>query len=157
MASAAYSLEARDLEFGAAPDASTAADARAVPPWMEPTLAAVLQLIKLPPNWDHRGARPVSSGVAKQGIGLLCRTVPFSAPDPDVVPTVAGGLQFEWHQHNVDIELEVQPDLRVHLYWRDRLAAREQEAELWPHRPVALEEALDLLTQRHIALDVAAR
>jgi hypothetical protein len=124
---------------------------------MEPTLAAVLHLIKLPPNWDHRGARPVSSGVAKQGIGLLCRTVPFSAPDPDVVPTATGGLQFEWHQHNVDIELEVRPDHRVHLYWRDRLAAREQEAELWPHRPVALEEALDLLTQRHIALDVAAR
>jgi len=157
MAGAAYSLEARDLDFGAAPGASTAAGSRAVPPWMEPTLAAVLHLIKLPPNWDHRGARPVSSGVAKQGIGLLCRTVPFSAPDPDVVPTATGGLQFEWHQHNVDIELEVRPDHRVHLYWRDRLAAREQEAELWPHRPVALEEALDLLTQRHIALDVAAR
>jgi hypothetical protein len=120
-------------------------------------VATIESLLRLPANWDHRGARAIDVAVAKQGLLLLARTARFSTPPPDVVPTVAGGLQFEWHQHQVDVELEVQPDLRAQLYWRDRLAAREHEVELWPLRPALLEQALDVLTQRHIVFDAAVR
>jgi hypothetical protein len=157
MASPAYSLEVQDLELTSSAATSTGAEPVNLPSWLEPTLDTVEGLLRLPKNWDHRGAREISLAVAKHSLVLLGMTAPFRLPAPDVVPTVTGGLQFEWHQHNLDIELEVEPNLRTQLYWRDRTTAQEEEAELWFLRPVSLARLLEHLTTRHVGADAPAR
>jgi hypothetical protein len=116
------------------------------PAWYYPTIRAVNQLLLLEGNWNTRGARPIESDSAERAIDLLSRCASVDTPAPDVVPTVRGGLQLEWHRCRMDIELEIAPST-VCLYWRERDTGREWEGELATRRQ--LMEALAEMTERH--------
>ena len=67
----------------------------------------MLSLLKLPENWNSYGARPVDVATARYATVLLMEIVGASSVLPVVVPTIEGGVQFEWHLKTVDLEVEV--------------------------------------------------
>ena len=77
----------------------------------DPTQQTIRQtgkLLGLPPGWNSYCAKPISSDAVSKATAFLLKfdaLVPNLAA-PAVVPTVRGGLQFEWHRHGVDLEVE---------------------------------------------------
>ncbi len=61
---------------------------------------------------------------------LLAHVMLSDTPAPEIVPTVRGGLQLEWHVRNVDVELEILSPGRYLLSFEDRSSERELEVEL---------------------------
>jgi hypothetical protein len=79
------------------------------PAWLLPALGALSELGALPENWNSYGARRIGihavAGVAK----LLSLIMTDTTPLPAFVPTQAGGIQIEWHERGIDLEIEVAP------------------------------------------------
>ena len=70
---------------------------------------------------------------------------PFSAP-PTLVPRFDGGLQMEWHQNDVDLEIYVDADGSMSI-WCEHLSGREWEEEGEDLDLVRLRKELSLLVR----------
>lgn len=77
------------------------------PNWVPQLLAQVCQLVELPQDWDSYGAPPVREAAVLGALELLAQVITGSSSPPQIVPTSQGGLQLEWHQGGVDLEVEV--------------------------------------------------
>jgi hypothetical protein len=67
----------------------------------------MIELLELPPGWNSYNARPISKQNVNFALSLLGRIMLPNTPSPDVVPTVRGGVQLEWHIHGIDMEISV--------------------------------------------------
>jgi hypothetical protein len=76
-------------------------------------------LSKLPANWDSYGAVPVSVSAIESTLKLLCEVMTDDISMLDIVPTVSGGIQIEWHIVGIDLELEISPDGKRAIYFED--------------------------------------
>lgn len=61
--------------------------------------------LSLPKNWDSYGALPVNENTVDNALKWICSVKTDTMPLPEVVPTVRGGVQFEWHFKGGDIEV----------------------------------------------------
>lgn len=100
------------------------------PRWVQPTVENLLATLELEPNWDSYGGPPVEKKSIEGAISLLLATMNEDSPPPAVVPTSAGGVQLEWHQGGVDLEIEVRPTGSAHVYSRDHQSGAEWEGEI---------------------------
>ena len=78
-----------------------------VPAWFRSTVEAAVRLSFLEPGWDSYGAHPVTRQALEAGLGALLEVLRPQTPPPSVVPVSAGGLQFEWHRNELDVEIEL--------------------------------------------------
>ncbi len=91
-----------------------------VPPVrLQSTILQIADLCKLPPNWDSYGARPVDPNRARAAIDFLLKMVDASTPLPSIVPLNQGGVQFEWHCNNADLEIAIASPSRLHVSFED--------------------------------------
>lgn len=101
------------------------------PAWIAPTAGALADLLELPSNWNSYGAHPVDAALIQTAFGLLVNAgSEWEFPPPIVVPTSRGGVQLEWHTRGIDLELEVKPDGRHHLFFEDLLHQTEWEGDV---------------------------
>jgi hypothetical protein len=96
-------------------------------------------LAQLEEGWDGRKAKRVSRENIETAIQLLQGVMRKDTPLPELVPTVRGGLQIEWHVPDVDVEMEILSPSRYALWFEDRtgdLPAIDSElnADLAPFR-----------------------
>ena len=84
--------------------------------WFEPTLVAMGRLrwgvVHLP-----EGARGTQPGAAADLLRLLAMVLDDKSPTPSVVPTWRGGVQAEWHENGVVLEIEADPSGSVEYYF----------------------------------------
>jgi len=80
------------------------------PPWFEPVISKVQQLLKLAPNWDSYDALPVKLHSAAAAIRFLGWAMQENTVRPSLIPTVEGNITLEWHTHGLDLEITVSPD-----------------------------------------------
>lgn len=81
------------------------------------SLAKEIQaLTEMPPGWDGAWAPAISVEVAEYGLKALAGLGLSKAKPPAVVPTTAGGLQFEWHTRTRHVELEFEKPGAFSLY-----------------------------------------
>lgn len=99
------------------------------PEWLRPTVAKMNQLLQLPPNWDSYGGQPVSLQSLGAALRLLFGLSKSTLPPPEVVPMSAGGVQLEWHQSGVDLEISVGSAGEISCYYRDG-CGNEAEGDL---------------------------
>jgi hypothetical protein len=142
--------EVRIRPVGPGPSAASDPEEPGVPAWLVRTVRVMHELRFLEPNWNNRGASAPDETAILLALELLHGAASHDTPPPDVVPTVGGGIQLEWHRCRMDIELEVSPERSVCLYWLDRDTAREWEGPLTIRRPRELSEAIDELTARTV-------
>jgi hypothetical protein len=94
--------------------------------WVKPVLSALNHFFELDENWDSYGARPIRPEAALETVRFLDQYMRPGVPLPSIVPTVRGGVQLEWHERGIDIEVGFGPggpefilgeDLREDIEW----------------------------------------
>jgi len=113
--SCASSVQAEDsLLTGKRPSPQLRIELRIEEPrWLRPTVQRMEQLLALPRNWDSYGALPVTVVSVQMALNALMMVMESRSPAPTVVPTVEGGVQLEWHQNDIDLEVEVKPEGQI--------------------------------------------
>jgi hypothetical protein len=92
-------------------------------------LCGFRDLASLPANWDSYGSRPLSVSAVKRSFNLLPQLLAPSAPEPVMVPTSDGGVQFEWHRSGIDVEIRVPQQGPVSFLVADASTGQEVEGE----------------------------
>ena len=85
------------------------------------------RLAQLSHSWDSYGARPLSPNAVYRSFSLLPALLPEGAPEPTVVPTRDGGVQFEWHRRGIDLEVKVPPVGPIAHFFADAHTGEERE------------------------------
>jgi hypothetical protein len=117
------------------------------PRWKHATVISLAKLLSLPDGWDSYGARTIERTAINWAVHVLEASAANDTPAPTVVPTSSGGVQLEWHDHGVDIELELLPSGAQWLSFEDLRGGQGWEGSLGSDL-APLGEAVKLLTQR---------
>jgi hypothetical protein len=83
---------------------------RRLPGWLPTAFVKLGSLLRLAPDWDSYGALAISGGTIRKTLDFLMHAIPEHVSQPAIVPTPAGGIQLEWHEGGIDIEIELLPD-----------------------------------------------
>ena len=75
--------------------------------WQKDVLKRLLELIRLPKNWDSYGSEPPRQSVANFAWLILGTLDLEHLPTPFIAPVSGSGLQIEWHVGNRSLELEI--------------------------------------------------
>lgn len=75
----------------------------------------VVNLQKLPDNWDGRGSPAPQDRAIEKALSLLQYLEVEDPPEPRVGPVPGGGLQMEWDHNDRGLELEIFPDGSVQI------------------------------------------
>jgi hypothetical protein len=86
-----------------------AASNRVVPAWLPAAIEHAVRLLSLPFNWDGEGAPPVQPKSIQKALNTLCSIMNEHSALPQWTPTSAGGVQLDWHENGIDLEIELMP------------------------------------------------
>jgi hypothetical protein len=100
-----------------------------MPDWNWRAVSQIASMTNLRPNWDGYGAEPVSLAAIQTALGILARMT-VDVPEPYVLPTPLGGVQFEWHPRGIDLELEARADGNVGFLLIDHASDQTTEGEV---------------------------
>jgi hypothetical protein len=101
-----------------------------LPGWVPEFIARVDELVDegvLDDDWNGHGA----SGLDPQAVVLAIRAMVAllgdgaGRPMPDVIPTFRGGLQLEWHLGAAELEVDVDPNGTVEVFFNDSAQQKE--------------------------------
>jgi hypothetical protein len=92
---------------------------RGKPAWEREIVATLCRYLELPPNWDSYGGKPLRHDTGMFALQVLSSIMSESVPVPSIVPVSSGGVQFEWHQNGLDIELYVAAPFECELSVHD--------------------------------------
>lgn len=126
-------------------------------PNLETVVTKINELLQLQPNWNSYRSAPISPKSAVNSLRLFSQVMYDETPAPQMVPTAAGNVQFEWHVNNVDLEIEVSADGEVHCFFADLNTGKE---EIWSddfnYALARLMPYVDELTSRELTSIMAA-
>lgn len=74
-------------------------------PWLRSAVERVEDLTALAVGWDGYQARSIDAGMALQVVSFLLDHAYLPVPEPSIVPLADGGIQIEWHEHGIDLEI----------------------------------------------------
>jgi hypothetical protein len=90
-------------------------------------LTRIEHLSKLASGWDSYGAQPLDPRAVRRAFELFSLLLNENTPEPSVIPTRDGGLQFEWHRGGTDLEVTCDPMGAVTYYLADQTTGEEHE------------------------------
>jgi hypothetical protein len=117
------------------------------PAWLERTLERLNHLLTLPPNWDSYGGKCIYLDDVLRALRLLAAVMGDRTPPPQIVPTSKGGVQLEWHEQGIDLEIEVATGSSVLASFEDSMTGTMWERTIGPDTS-ALAGALEILAAR---------
>lgn len=79
------------------------------PLWLPSVLRRMRDIGALSHDWDGEGAKPPTDAALSAALSVLGRFMVRDAATPAVVPTLEGGIQFEWHDAGWDVQVEIDP------------------------------------------------
>ena len=92
-----------------------------------PLVRECAKLLELGPGWDSYNSRAPQLHLVRAGVSLLADILSTGIPLPHVVPTVTGGIQFEWEAGSRCLEIEVTGTNRYEVYFEDEETGEEEE------------------------------
>ncbi len=96
--------------------------------WIEKTAEYILNLPWDQDDWQEGATATRGESVAYLLIALAHNLQPDS-PAPTIGPRWDGGVEAEWHQNGVDLELSVAPNGEATWYFADMKTGEEKEEE----------------------------
>lgn len=111
------------------------------PEWARSAFDRLFALLDLRPNWDSYGGRSIDVKAADKAMSLLLELMNDRSPAPTIVPTPVGGVQLEWHQRGIDLEIEVLPAGPPTVFARNAHTGSKWEDEL-PSALTRIREAI---------------
>lgn len=100
------------------------------PKWFEPVVESIVELLLLEPNWDSYGALPINWQLANATRELLFQIMEDDTPVPIVGPTNRGGIQIEWHERGIDLEIETISSHSFRASFEDSQTHEEWDCEI---------------------------
>ena len=88
---------------------------------------SIASLRDLQEDWDGHGAPRIDLATIDYAIELFARLAEPTMPKPSAIPTVGGGVQFEWHTATHHIELEVEGPEEFSLFAASRDLQQEPQ------------------------------
>ena len=79
----------------------------------------LVELCSLEADWDSHGAPPISMSAGMFGLTVLQQVMLPRTPIPEIVPSSSGGVQFEWHEGDIDLELHISAPYECELWFDD--------------------------------------
>lgn len=76
-------------------------------------------LCALPVGWDGYSGKPVLYDLASYGAQILQTILTPGAALPSIVPLGTGGLQIEWHEGELDIEITISQPFEADVWVLD--------------------------------------
>lgn len=124
-----------------------------VPPdWLMSIVHRLVGLSQLGDDWDSYGAKPIQLAAFQSAIELVGQTMSDDSPVPSIVPTPDGGVQFEWHTANLDLEVEIGPDGNLSVFFEDGQGEHDRIDVALGHTPkenaTPIPECLNIIKQR---------
>jgi hypothetical protein len=108
----------------------------------------LLQFVKWGDNWDSYGAPSVTWDASMFALSILSDVMRPRTPMPQVVPT-SNGVQLEWHEKGIDLELHITGPYQCDLWFQDQTRPDVEPIEIELTNDLsALVEPIGLLTQR---------
>jgi hypothetical protein len=87
--------------------------------WLDYVIDALSDLLVLQPGWDSYGAKAIDHNAAYVVVDVLDQIMHSTTPLPALVPLRSGGIQIEWHERGVDLEIQVRSQMDVSAYYAD--------------------------------------
>ncbi len=95
-----------------------------------PAIRRIVDIGQLQENWDSYGAQPIRPFAIVSIIRWLMAVMRPQMFLPQVVPTAEGGLQAEWHEAKIDLEVAFSPEGRISAWCEDRESKTEWESDI---------------------------
>lgn len=83
---------------------------RSTPAWQSAAFTRLQALRTLRRDWNTYGSGPIGKETIDAVFAFMSRSLSPHTPPPAIVPTPGGGIQLEWHQNGIDLEIEWLPD-----------------------------------------------
>lgn len=108
---------------------------RETPGWLVRYATRLQELIEAgvgAPDWNGHGAKPLQREAMALGVRVLGSLLHGTEhrPFPWIVPTFRGGLQFEWHQAGVDLDVDIDPNGSVEVVFTHHTDQKEWDGTL---------------------------
>jgi hypothetical protein len=87
--------------------------------WQIEVQNKLLEYVNLDDGWNTYGAPPVTWDAGMFALNVLNNVMRPRTPIPQVVPTSAGGVQLEWHEKGIDLELHITAPFQCELWFQD--------------------------------------
>jgi len=87
--------------------------------WQVAVVEKLVAFAKLPLGWDGYSAPPVKWDAGMFALNVLTQVMLPRTPAPQIVPSSAGGVQFEWHTGGIDLEFHVSGPYDCELWVED--------------------------------------
>jgi hypothetical protein len=86
-----------------------------------PTILRAGKLLSLPHDWNRQGAPRVDSMTVQAAIDALSLVMSATSSLPHITPTEQSGVQLDWHENGVDLEIVFDPgELDGHAVFNDQ-------------------------------------
>ena len=79
------------------------------PSWLIPSIERAGQLLLLRHDWDQQIAPPIDSTLIRVAINRLDLFMSNFSPLPQSTPTQRSGVQLDWHEEGIDLEITLDP------------------------------------------------
>ena len=117
------------------------------PAWHREAMNKVIALVGMQKNWDGYGSEPLRRDTALFALEILQAVMQPRTPMPAVVPS-ATGVQLEWHEKGIDLELHVSAPYAYEIWFEDRTGQHQPVSEDLSNNLTPAREAVAILTRR---------
>lgn len=99
------------------------------PPWQAVVGQRLEKLRALTAGWDGYRAPPLNQDVFWFTAVLLEKIMRPQTSPPQVVPSSVGGIQIEWHEKDIDLEIHIVAPYRCTIWYEDHSSGDTLDAE----------------------------
>lgn len=87
--------------------------------WEVEIVRQLVRLADMPDDWDSYGASKLKKDAGLFALEILHKIMRPRTPIPQIVPTTAGGVQLEWHEKGIDLEINIVGPYQCELWYCD--------------------------------------
>ncbi len=117
------------------------------PPWVKSVGLQLAEIVALKEGWDGFGAGPIRREVLYFAIMLQAKIMRVNTPAPHIAPMSHEGIQLEWHEKGIDLEIEIEAPGAVWVSYVDNIDSIDQSWALTTDFS-SLSEPIAKLTER---------
>ena len=88
------------------------------------------ELRQLPAGWDSYSAPAIKPDACWFAIEILSKTLRSGTPLPQIVPSSVGGVQLEWHEEGIDLEIHVTGTYQADVWYENTRTHEQFSAEI---------------------------
>jgi hypothetical protein len=116
--------------------------------WEVEVVRRIVKLLDLPDGWDSYGASKIKKDAGMFALEILQKVMRPRTPLPQIVPTAAGGIQIEWHEKGIDLEIDILGPYECELWYRDQTSAVDPVSVEFSNDFSVLRDPIGQLTAR---------